>query len=82
MSNLKYWLVIEATNDPTFFGFYSSDLQGFSGVGRSIEDCLHQARWEMEEHPALLKENGLPIPTTSANPTVVIQNAKRLSQSV
>jgi predicted RNase H-like HicB family nuclease len=60
--NLKYSLVIEATEDPTFFGFYSPDLQGFTGVGHAIEDCLYQARWGMEEHLALLKENGLPIP--------------------
>jgi predicted RNase H-like HicB family nuclease len=42
--NLKYSLVIEATDDPTFFGFYSPDLEGFSGIGLSIEDCLYQAR--------------------------------------
>lgn len=82
MINLKYSLVIEATDDPTFFGFYSPDLQGFSGVGHSIEDCLYQARWGMEEHLALLKEKGLPIPTPSPNPTVVIQNEKRVGQSV
>jgi predicted RNase H-like HicB family nuclease len=70
--NLKYSLVIEATDDPTFFGFYSPELQGFSGVGHSIEDCLYQARWGMEEHVALLKEKGLPIPIPSPNPTVVI----------
>jgi len=82
MINLKYSLVIEATDDPTFFGFYSSDLHGFSGVGHSIEDCLYQARWGMEEHLALLKENGLPIPTPSPNPTIVIQDEKRVGQAV
>ena len=82
MINLKYSLVIEATDDPTFFGFYSPDLQGFSGVGHSIEDCLYQARWGMEEHLALLKEKGLPIPIPNPNPTVVIQNEKRVGQAV
>ena len=82
MINLKYSLVIEATDDPTFFGFYSPDLQGFSGVGHSIEDCLYQARWGMEEHLALLIEKGLPIPSPRPNPTVVIQNEKRVSQAV
>ena len=82
MINLKYSLVIEATDDPTFFGFYSPDLQGFSGVGHSIEDCLYQARWGMEEHLALLKEKGLPIPIPSPNPTVVIQNEKRVGQAL
>lgn len=82
MINLKYSLVIEATDDPTFFGFYSPDLQGFSGVGHSIEDCLYQVRWAMEEHLALLKEKELPIPAPSPNPTVVIQNEKRVGQAV
>jgi predicted RNase H-like HicB family nuclease len=58
--------VIEATNDPTFFGFYSPDLEGFTGIGHSIEDCLYQAKWGMEEHVELLKQQSLPIP--KANP--------------
>lgn len=82
MINLKYSLVIEATEDPTFFGFYSPDLQGFTGVGHSIEDCLYQARWGMEEHVTLLKEKGLPVPAPSTNPTIVIQNEKRVGQTV
>lgn len=82
MINLKYSLVIEATDDPTFFGFYSPDLQGFTGVGHSIEDCLYQARWGMEEHLSLLKERNLPIPAPSQNPTVVIQDEKRAKQAV
>jgi predicted RNase H-like HicB family nuclease len=77
MIDLKYSLVIEATADPNFFGFYSPDLEGFSGVGHSIEDCLYKARWGMEEHVALLRENHLPVPNASTNPTVVIQNERR-----
>ena len=77
MIDLKYSLVIEATTDPSFFGFYSPDLEGFTGVGHSIEDCLYKARWGMEEHVALLQENNLPIPSPSPNPTVVIQNERR-----
>ena len=42
--NLKYSLVVEATEDPSFFGFSSPDLEGSSGVGHSVEDCLYQAR--------------------------------------
>ena len=78
MIDLKYSLVIEATEDPTFFGFYSPDLEGFTGVGHSIEDCLYKARWGMEEHIALLKEKGLPIPKANPSPTVTIQNEKQL----
>ena len=62
MIDLKYSLVIEATEDPTFFGFYSPDLEGFTGIGHSIEDCLYQAKWGMEVHIELLKEQSLPIP--------------------
>ncbi len=30
MLDLSYSLIIEATDDPAFFGFYSPDLEGFS----------------------------------------------------
>ncbi|MBI3047874.1 MAG: type II toxin-antitoxin system HicB family antitoxin [Acidobacteria bacterium] len=74
MIDLQYSLVIEATDDPTFFGFYSPDLEGFTGIGHSIEDCLYKARWGMEEHVNVLKQHDLPVPPPNSNPTVVIQN--------
>ncbi len=70
MIDLPYSLVIEATDDLTFFGFFSPDLEGFSGVGHSVEDCLYQARWGMREHVELLREQGLPVPPASLDPTV------------
>ncbi|MDX6289823.1 MAG: hypothetical protein QOH42_1622 [Blastocatellia bacterium] len=79
MIDLKYSLVIEATADPVFFGFYSPELEGFSGVGHSIEDCIYKARSGMEEHVALLREQKLPIPEPSLNPTVIIQNERLAS---
>ena len=81
MIDLKYSLVIEATDDPTFFGFYSLELEGFTGVGHSIEDCLYKAKWGIEEHIALLKEKGLPIPRKNPNPKVTIQNQEQLSKT-
>jgi len=36
MITLPYSLVIEATEDPDFFGFYSADLDGFTGAGHSM----------------------------------------------
>jgi predicted RNase H-like HicB family nuclease len=81
MIDLKYSLVIDATEDPTFFGFYSPDLEGFTGVGHSVEDCLYQARWGMEEHVALLQEQKLPIPKPSPNAIIVIQNQDSLAQA-
>ena len=82
MIDLKYSLVIEATEDPDFFSFYSPELEGFSGVGHSVEDCLYKAKWGMVEHIELLKERGLPVPKENQNPTVIIQNAKRLEAKV
>lgn len=79
MIDLRYSLVIEATEDPTFFAFYSPDLEGFTGVGHSIEDCLYKAKWGMEEHVALLKERVLPIPRANPSPTITIRNEKRLA---
>lgn len=76
MIDIKYSLIIEATEDPAFFTFYSPDLEGFTGVGNSVEDCLYKARWGMEEHIALLQERGLTIPEQNYNPKVTIQNAK------
>ena len=78
MIDLKYSLIIEATADPNFFGFYSPDLEGFTGIGHSIEDCLYKAKWGMEEHLALLQEQNFPIPDPNPNPIVTIQNERQL----
>ncbi|WP_210420337.1 type II toxin-antitoxin system HicB family antitoxin [Aquisphaera giovannonii] len=77
MIDLPYSLEIEATEDPTFFGFHSPELIGFTGVGHSVEDCLYQARWGMAEHVELLRSQGLSVPRTSPDPTVVIRNDPR-----
>lgn len=74
MIDLKYSLTIEATSDPNFFGFYSPDLEGFTGIGHSIEDCLYKAKWGMEEHVTLLADQRLPIPEPNPNPTLVVKN--------
>jgi predicted RNase H-like HicB family nuclease len=79
MIDLKYSLVIEATEDPTFFTFYSPELEGFTGVGNSIEDCLYKAKWGLEEHVSLLKERALSVPKAKVNPTITIRNAKKLA---
>ena len=82
MLELKYSLVIEATEDPSFFGFYSPELEGFTGVGHSIEDCLYKARWGMDEHVALLGEQNLPVPKSNSNPVVLVQNEKRFGPAI
>ena len=78
MITLPYSLVIKATEDADFFGFYSPDLEGFSGVGHSVEDCLYKARWGMADHTQTLREQGLPVPIPNPNPTIVIQNERKL----
>jgi predicted RNase H-like HicB family nuclease len=74
MIDLNYSIVIEATEDPGFYSFYSTELEGFTGIGHSIEDCLYNAKWGMKEHVELLKEKNLPVPSVNRNPTIIIQN--------
>ena len=63
-----------------FFGFYSPDQPGFSGIGQghSVEDYLYKAKWGMIEHVNLLREQGLPIPPKNVNPKIIIQNEESL----
>lgn len=77
MIDLPYSLIIEATEDPDYFGFYSSELEGFTGIGHSVEDCIYRARWGMKEHVAVLREQGLPVPRANPNPKITIENEKR-----
>lgn len=79
MIDLPYSLIIEATEEPDYFGFYSPDLEGFSGIGHSVEDCIYKARWGMKEHMALLKKQGLSVPTVNTDPRITIQNEKKLA---
>ena len=74
MIELDYSLVIEATEEPDFFGFYSPDLEGFTGIGHSIEDCLYKAKWGMKDHISLLKEQNMQVPPKNSNPKIIIQN--------
>jgi predicted RNase H-like HicB family nuclease len=76
MIELSYSLVIEATEEPDYFGFYSPDLEGFTGIGHSIEDCLYQAKWGMKEQVELLRQQGLPVPRPNPDPKVTIQNVR------
>ncbi len=77
MIDLPYSLVIEATAAADYFGFYSPELEGFSGIGHSLEDCLDRARAGMKEHVDLLVEQGLPVPPPNPDPTVTIHNEKK-----
>jgi len=76
MIELPYSLIIEATEEPDYFGFYSPDLEGFTGIGHSVEDCIYKAKWGMKEHVALLLQQKLPVPMKSPNPKIIVQNEK------
>jgi predicted RNase H-like HicB family nuclease len=76
MIELPYSLIIEATDEPDFFGFYSPDLEGFTGIGHSVEDCLYQAKWGMQEFVQIMIERSMTIPPRSKEPTVLIKNSK------
>jgi predicted RNase H-like HicB family nuclease len=78
MIELPYSLVIEATEEHDFFCFYSTDLEGFTGVGFSIEDCLYKAKWGMIEHINLLKEHFMPVPPKSSDVQITVRNERRL----
>ena len=79
MIELPYSLIIEATEEPDYFGFYSPDLEGFTGIGHSVEDCLFKAKWGMKEHVKLLKKEGLPVPPGNPDPIIKVQNEKKLA---
>jgi predicted RNase H-like HicB family nuclease len=78
MIELPYSLIIEATAEPDFFGFFSPDLEGFSGIGHSVEDCLFKAKWGMKEHVEVLKHEGLPVPLENTDPKIIVQNEKKM----
>lgn len=81
MIELPYSLIIEATEEPDYFGFYSPDLGGFTGIGHSVEDCIYKAKWGMKEHVELLSQQKLPIPMKNPNPKIIVQNEKDPDQS-
>lgn len=77
MIDLPYSLIIEATENPERYGFHSPDLNGFSGVGFSIEDCIYRARWGMQEHVEQLLEKGLSAPPARPEPIITIRNIRQ-----
>ena len=81
MIDLRHSLIIEATEEPDFFCFYSPDLEGFTGMGQSIEDCIYKPKWGMLEHVRVLEDQGLPVPPASSNSRIVIENTALLTKA-
>ena len=65
------------TNLPVGRYTVSTELEGFTGSGTSVEDCLNQARAGMKEHVELLVEHGLPVPPQNPDPVVTIRNEQK-----
>ena len=42
---------------------------------------LNYSLWAMEEHVAILKQEGLPVPAPNPNPTVLTQNDPKALKS-
>lgn len=55
------------------------EIEGFTGVGHSIEDGIYQAKWGMKDHVELLTERGFPVPAHNPNPTIIIRNQSELA---
>ena len=73
MIDLPHSLVFEATKEPDSFGFYSPDLEGFTRIGHSVEDCLFRAKWGIKEHVEVLGEHVLPIPSRAEVRTILVR---------
>ena len=71
MSVLPYTIVVEPTDDPAYWSFFSPDLGGYTGSGTSFEDCVHNALAGIPEYLAFLREIGEDPPPF--NPRAVIR---------
>jgi len=78
MTHPKYSLTIEQTKDPDFFCFYSLDLEGFTGTGQSVDDCIAKAGIGMTEHVELLLSEGLLLPPENPHPTVTVRDTRNI----
>jgi len=74
MTDLPHPVTIDVPEESDCFGFYSPDLEGFRGIGHSVEDCIFKARHGMAEHVRLLRNQGTRVPETNPSPTIVEQN--------
>ena len=75
MIPLNYDIIIEATEDPLFFSFYSTDLKGFTGVGSSVEDCIYKAIHGIEEHIEEMQKLGLTVPPVNLDAKITVLNS-------
>lgn len=79
MINHPYTLVIEAITEPDYFGFYSPDLEGFTGISHSIENCIYQTRHGMKEFVEDLKANKQVVFAVNNRANIVIQATEEVA---
>ena len=70
---LKYNLIIERTDGPLFYRFFSPELQDFEGGGISIDDCLNKATWKMEHHLNTASDLNIVLPPAPEETSIVIR---------
>ena len=66
---MKYLVVVES--GPTSFGAYVPDLPGCVAVGATREEVTTLIQEAIEFHIEGMKQDGLPIPTSSSSPELV-----------
>ncbi len=69
---LRYSIVIEQTADPEFFGYFSPDLPGYTGVGTSVAQCVERAMEGFDEYLQFRRELGLSVPTTNPRADITL----------
>ncbi len=70
MKELCYSLVVEATDDPAFYSYFSPDLPGYTGWGESLVGAVTDALEHMDEYIEFMRESGAEIPPPALNPQI------------
>jgi len=76
--DLPCTLIIGATEQPDYFGFHSPDLEDFSCIERSAENCIYKARWGISGSTSRsVEQQGLPGPPFNLSSKIIIQNQEK-----
>ena len=75
-SRLKYNLIIERTEDPLFYRFFSPELKDFEGGGISVDDCLQKTREKMNTHIQNAADLNIPLPPSPSEARITIKEGE------
>lgn len=70
MTPLAYSIVIEQTDDPQFWGYYSPDLLGYTGTAVSYLEAVTNAIEGIPEYLEFMREVGSPIPPPNPHASI------------